>query len=136
MKGVLLDRVTRANSYREYLAELGYRPEVDGDGDIVFKHEGRTYCIILSEKDDTYFQLVYPNFWKIEGAEERAKVILASVTATADTKVAKVYPVNDNVWACIEMFCATPEAVKPVFNRAISALAAGVGKFVDKMRSS
>ncbi len=131
-----MDKATRIGMYREYLAELGYRPEIDRDGDVKFMREGRTYYIILQDKDEEFFRIVYPNFWKIESEEERAKVIMASVKATADTKVAKVFPVEDNVWATIEMFCATPEAVKPVLDRSMSALAVSVHTFVEAMRSS
>lgn len=124
----------RQRLYKSYLEEQGYKPEIDKDGDVMFRREGRVYFIFVSEKDDEYFQLVFPNFWKIESEEERLKVEKAAIAATAGTKVAKVYPVCDNVWATIEMFCRPPEVFKPVFERAMSALNAGVATFVEEMR--
>ncbi|MEO0086301.1 MAG: hypothetical protein ABIK37_06700 [candidate division WOR-3 bacterium] len=124
----------RQRLYKTYLEEQGYKPEIDKDGDVMFRREGRVYFIFVSEKDDEYFQLVFPNFWKIESEEERRRVEQAAIAATAGTKVAKVYPVRDNVWATIEMFCKPPDTFKPVFERAMSALNAGVATFVEEMR--
>lgn len=36
--------------YMNYLTEEGYRPEVDSDGDVKFKREGRTYYIMARNK--------------------------------------------------------------------------------------
>lgn len=35
--------------YSDFLREEGYVPQIDKDGDIVFKVEGGTYLIILDE---------------------------------------------------------------------------------------
>jgi len=120
--------------YRDFLDGEGYRPQIDGDGDVAFKHEGGNYVIIIDDDDDEFFRLVYPGFWEIENEPERAKVAQAALHATAQTKVAKVFPVRDNTWASIEMFCSPPETVKTVFRRCLSALRAGVEKFKTAMR--
>ena len=44
--------------YVSFLLEEGYRPEVDQDGDVVFKREGRTYFIAVNAEDPGFFQLV------------------------------------------------------------------------------
>ena len=33
-----------------YLHEQGYKPEVDSDGDVKFKYEGRTYYLLVKTK--------------------------------------------------------------------------------------
>lgn len=96
----------RSEMYRKYLTEEGYAPKIDDDGDVRFKYEGRYYFIAVDENDEEFFQLVFPNFWTIESDAERDKVAKAAIQATAKTKVAKVFPVNDNTWALIEMFCS------------------------------
>ena len=53
-----------------------------------------------------FFRLVFPNFWEIESDGERAQALGAAQEATADTKVAKVFLVKDNVWASVELFVA------------------------------
>jgi hypothetical protein len=133
-RNIKMSKNTRAQMYSDYLRTEGYAPEVDKDGDIIFKYEGHVYYILISEDDDIYFNLLFPNFWSIENDSERMKVEKASLHATADTKVAKVYPVRDNVWAKIELFCSPPESFKTVFPRSMSALQSAVQTFATKMR--
>ncbi|MBN2199503.1 MAG: hypothetical protein JW747_06585 [Candidatus Aminicenantes bacterium] len=120
--------------YMDYLTEEGYKPEIDEDGDVRFKREGRNYFIQVDDKDLEFFRLVFPNFWPIESEEERTQVLAAADVSNAKSKVAKVYTVRDNIWASIEIFVAKPEHFKDVFKRSISALENGVANFVNKMR--
>ncbi len=129
-----MNKAQRTQMYFDYLKREGYLPELDRDGDIVFKIEGRTYLIILDENDEPFFRLVFPNFWSIESEGERLKVEHAAVVATASTKAAKVFPVGNNTWATIEMFAESPTSVIPVFKRSLSALNTAVMKFVEEMR--
>ncbi len=73
------------------------------------------------ENDEEFFRLVYPGFWSIESELEREKAQRA-LTATAQTKVAKVFLVCDNTWASIEMFCSPPEVFRTAFHRSLRAL--------------
>jgi hypothetical protein len=123
-----------ADKYLDFLAEEGYRPSIDDNGDVAFKCEGRRYVIEIDENDEEYFCLAYPDFWSIESDEELSQVMEAAVAVTADSKVVKIYPVEDtDTWATIELFCSPPETFKTVFDRCLSALRAGVEKFVAKM---
>lgn len=123
-----------ADMYVRFLQSEGYHPELDKDGDVVFKSEGKVYLIIADEKDPNYFRLIFPNFWSIDSEAERQKVLVAADYATGRTKVAKVHTVQNNVWASTEMFFGKPEQFKEVFSRAMSALQASVANFVEKMR--
>jgi hypothetical protein len=127
-------KAARAEMYRSFLNMEGYLPKIDEDGDVTFKHEGKHYFIAVSEKDDEFFRLVFPAFWAIESETEREQATRAALQATADTKVAKVFVNRDDTWASIEMFCSPPEAFKPVFQRSLRALAAGVDAFRRKMQ--
>jgi hypothetical protein len=57
-----------AERYLEFLAEEGYRPKIDANGNVSFKCEGGNYVIRIDEKDEEYFELAYPNFWRITEA--------------------------------------------------------------------
>ncbi|MDP8235914.1 MAG: hypothetical protein P9M08_05995 [Candidatus Erginobacter occultus] len=120
--------------YTEYLIGEGYKPEIDKDGDIVFKREGRSYIIIIKEKDPEFFQLILPNFWAIESEEERARVLVAADASNAKSKYSKIYTVKDNVWVSMELFVEKPDDFKQLFGRAMAALANGLTNFVSKMR--
>lgn len=119
--------------YRSYLAEEGYVPQVDADGDVTFKCEGWGYFIAIDEDDAEFFRLVCPNIWQIESESEGDKVMRAALHATTRTKVVKVLPVRDNTWASVEMFCSPPETFNKVFQRSLRALQVGVQQFRQKM---
>ncbi|HSV73371.1 MAG TPA: hypothetical protein VLH79_06395 [Chthonomonadales bacterium] len=127
-----MTKAERAEMYREHLASEGFPVNIGHDGDVTFKFEGGNYVILIDE-DDTYFRLVFPGFWSIDSEEERLRVSLAALYATAQIKVAKVYPQNDNTHAAIELFCSPPEAFKPVFMRSLRALGAAVQCFREKV---
>jgi hypothetical protein len=126
----------RLEMYRDFLIEEGFRPRLDGNGNVFFKYEGRTYVIQVDEKDTEFFRLIHPNLWSIESDAELAEVKEASLRATTETKVAKIFPVGDDTWATIELFCSPPDAFKPIFRRCLSALRAGVKTFVSSMEES
>lgn len=130
-----MDRQELTNIYTSFLEEEGYRPNIDDDGDIYFKREGKTYLIFVDSEDSKFFRLVFPNFWPIESEEERLMVLHAANAATAQTKTAKVYMVQDNVWASVELFIDDPSHFKALFGRCMDALGVGVQTFVTAMKA-
>jgi hypothetical protein len=131
-----MDKQAKANMYCDFLVNEGYKPEVDADGDVRFKSEGKWYFVEVDEKDETYFRICFPNFWGIENPEERLKVLAACDYANSRSKVAKLFTVRDDVWASIEVFVAEPAGFKPLFTRCMAALQNGARNFVEKMRES
>jgi hypothetical protein len=120
--------------YTTFLTDEGYKPEIDSDGDVRFKHEGKTYFIQVTDTDDEFFRMVLANIWSIDTEAERGQVMVALDYSNARSKVAKAHSVKDNVWVCIEAFVAQPGDFRGVFKRSLSALQNGVAKFVEKMR--
>lgn len=119
--------------YREYLVQEGYAPKIDSDGDVIFKYEGLTYIILISEDDDEYFQMM-ALFWDIESAEERRRAHSAALEISKNLKVVKLVPYgDDSMSAAVEMFCVPPEAFKPVFGRSASAIRVAIRQFAEKM---
>ncbi len=123
----------RTALYLDYLRKEGFNAEMDADGDVKFKYEGKTYYFILDKEDEEFFRLVFPNFWSLDGPAERAKAEKAAFVATSATKVAKVLLVGDNVWAMIEMFVSDPAYPTTIFPRSMSALRYSVSTFVEEM---
>jgi hypothetical protein len=134
LKGEAVSREDRVRVFSDFLKEEGYAPKMDDDGDIAFKAEGRSYYVIVEDKDEEYLRILFPNFWRIESPDERLKVERAALKATAETKVAKVFPVRDNTCASIEIFASPIENAKSVFSRCMRALQAAVHTFVEEMR--
>jgi hypothetical protein len=131
-----MNKQERAEMYRHYLEDEGYKPVVDSDGDVIFKKEGGNYLITIDERDEEFFSIMYPAFWKIESEAEGSSVLVACNHANSASKVAKVFRVRDNVWAASELFLATPDGFKPVFERAVMALQHAVRVFGTTMRKA
>ena len=124
-----MSKQTIAALYQNYLAEEGYRPKIDEDGSIGFKHEGNTHFIDIDEDDETFFSLSC-YLWPVESEEEREKALRAANEATLTTKVAKVYLLNDMVVCAVELLLPTPESFRDVFERSMCAMQSGATTFL------
>lgn len=132
--GTSKEKAAVQKMYLDYLTDEGYRPEIDSDGDVQFKSEGKTYFINVVEDDPTYFRVVLANIWPIESENERVQCLIAVDYSNAKAKVTKSYLVKDNVWVGIEIFIPETADFKKVFKRCMSALNNGVTHFVTKMK--
>lgn len=122
--------------YMAYLADEGYRPSIDEDGDIQFKREGYTLYIGVDAEDTEFFRVFNANIWEIESADELARARMAADHATRVTKVSKVFLTSDlkDVWVSTELFLARPEDFKPVFERSLRALDYARNEFLKRMK--
>lgn len=125
--------MSQAEAYIEFLQAEGYRPELDDAGDIVFKCEGRYYCVTVDEDDPLYFRLVFPNFWSIDSEPERHWARVAAAEVTAEFKVVKLYSQHDEMQAATELFLARSGDFKLLFERCITALQGAVRRFCEVM---
>lgn len=131
-----MNKAEKTEAIAEFLREEGYVPKIDDDGDLAFKMEGKTFFVIFDEADQSFVRIVHPNFWSIDDEDERSRVEQASLKATAETKVAKVFPIEDDTWASIELFSSSIENTKRVFPRALRALSAAISSFLKEMRDA
>ena len=121
--------------YSEFLARKGFEITLTEYGDITLEKDGRSFLLVIDENDQELFRLVFPNFWRIEGNTERARALHAAHAATAETKVAKVLVVDDNVWAGVEQFVPDLAIAEAIFDRAMVSIMSGAERFVTLMRS-
>jgi hypothetical protein len=121
-------------TYMSVLASEGFRPELDGDGDIHFKYEGGHYYV-TDNCDDGFFYILFPGFWSIDTGDELARAALAVNTATRDTKAAKVYITRDlkRVSATFEGLVGSSSDVPHIINRALRCIRTAVRTFMDEM---
>jgi hypothetical protein len=122
--------------YLSYLREEGYQPDIDSDGDIRFKAEGRTLYIYVYENDPNFFRMIYPYFWSIESEEEMRKVAEIASYITRTTKVVRVYMERDNKDTSIDVaiLVEKPEDFKKHFSRLLSIIFQARQEFIDMMR--
>ncbi|MDR2529673.1 MAG: hypothetical protein LBD04_11785 [Synergistaceae bacterium] len=133
---VLGEESPLANMYVEYLKSEGYSPEVDKDGDVVFKYEGRTYYIGIDDDDPEFFIVVYPNFWEIESDAEKELALEIARKVTDTKKLAKVHLSGQgtNVSVRAGTLLKEPEDFKHVLPRMLNAIAIARQEFVKGMR--
>lgn len=107
--------------YTEYLSNEGYKPEVDGDGDVRFKKEGAKFVILIDERDPEFFALALPNIWDFDSDAKKALSIDACNRVNAEVKSAKLFTVKNNVWVSSELMFGEPAQFKAVFERITAA---------------
>jgi hypothetical protein len=128
--------------YLEALSD--YKTEVDGDGDVTFRHPdiGYFYISIDSDKDPEFFRMVFPNFVDDKrldlGREDLLELANEVNSSNKGVKMTVKYLSKDDTWnvsAQVESFIAPPntmpdaELVKAIIARNISAIRAGATKF-------
>lgn len=131
----MTSKLERMQQLEAFLQAEGFRPSLDDDHDILFKYEGKTFFIIAEEEDASYYQVLLPNFWPIESDLEHRQAYIAAAHANQVSKVAKVYPVDDNVWASAELFSFETAGVQSILMRACTALLNGAHNFKEKMQA-
>ena len=104
----------KADLINAWLYKAGYNHEIDSDGDVHFRYNGK-HIYFTPDDDDTYFRLIMPNIYELE--DNRVKVLEACNTITRDYKVVKAYLVKDRLWLSIEMFVDSTPEVGDFFER-------------------
>lgn len=127
--------MTKAELFIDFLADEGYRPKLDSDGDVTFKHEGKTYIIFAEEDDKTYVRLGALFIWSIDDEAERGRAHAVANEMNRAYKVVKVCVVEKDTYASVELFFADLAQFKAVFDRSLAALVHVVGEFQDGMRA-
>lgn len=125
-----------ARPYLDFLASEGYRPEVDEEGDIRFRHEGRTLFLIPYERDPGYFCVAYPGVRECESPEEEARALEAANRVNRDLKAAKCVLHDGVVWITVEQFFDPPEGYRAVLSRLLDVIGAAAWQFRERMRES
>lgn len=127
-------KARQAEIFLQFLRAEGYLPSLDDDGDIVFKSEGTTFLLLVDGKDSEFFRLAIPNFWSIDNEDERERVKAACLEVTRAVKVVKVFPVENDTWATVEMFVSPIQSVQDVFKRCLRCLHHAIQAFHKEMR--
>jgi len=120
--------MSKLEMYRSYLKTQGYPCEVRDDF-IAFKHEGGNYVVTADDSDASYFQLIYPKFWKLDKPADRQRGLEVASHVNQMVKGLKVFSVGTDTYAAIELFLPKPEDFQAIFPRALRAIQAGTQHF-------
>lgn len=123
--------MTTEELVKQYLSAEGYRYDIDGDGDIHFKYEGTNLYYTVDKKDQSFFKLIMPAIYKIDG--NREKVLEAINTVTRDLKVLKAFLVDEYLWLSVEIFLDSTPELEDFFPRCMGLLKAGREKIAREI---
>jgi hypothetical protein len=92
-----------------YLKEQGLCPQVDDDGEIIFKYQMLTFIYFENDEDEKFFRLALPGIYDVT-EDNRISVLEAANEVNKRLKVAKVFIPNNDVWVSAEtLMDDTPE---------------------------
>ena len=116
----------------EFLRTQGFCPEVDEHGSIIFKYQMVTFLFVNNDEDESFFQLAMPYIYDV--TEDNREIVLeATNKTTGDIKVAKVYVIENNVWAFFEILLDQSPEVDEIIPRALNILMAARQAFYENL---
>ena len=116
---------------KEWLNSEGYHYDIDKDGDIHFKFNGKHMLFIADERDLLFFRIIMPGIYDIENNREKVLEICNEITC--GIKVVKAFVVRDEVWLSIEMFIDSNPDIGDFFERCCDILISAYHKFANKI---
>lgn len=118
---------------KNFLTEEGFQPEIDGDGDIKYKYQGKTYFIsIIVDNEETPFLVNLDSYYTYPEGMPRIAVKLSAYKLN-NWKSIKLVCGDSNFIIRSSMFIRNAEAFKQVFYRIMSAISDANSKFMDEM---
>jgi len=105
------------------LEKMGYKPEIDNDGDIQLRYQMKTIFVLIGNEDEQYISVMLPQFHEIADGEETL-VLAVCNKMTRELKLAKIYvdQTFKNVSATCEFFYSNEEALEQCLAHALELL--------------
>lgn len=107
----------------QILEKLGFKPEIDDDGDIMVRYQMKTIYVFVGDEEDSYVAVLLPQFHEIEAGEET--LVLATCNKmTRELKLAKVFVDHTfkNVSASCEFYYANEESLEHSLDKSLQML--------------
>lgn len=126
--------MNKTETYRTFLQEQGFTPTTH-EGLLAFRFEGGNYLLFPEEADAQFFRVMYPGFWPIESEAERTRALAAASDTSASLKAVKVFVMDGQTHASLELLLPDVEAFQTVFKRGLHALQGAVHRFAMQMQA-
>ncbi len=118
----------------DFLKTQGYRPDVDGNGNVVFKVEGKVYIIDIDKRDGSFLRVLLPNFYEIETELEMSKALRVSNKINQSVKVGKIFIASNNhAWGLAEQFIDDTPNLEDFFQRTLNVIRKASEDFTKEM---
>lgn len=97
----------------QVLDKMGYKPELDDEGDIMFCYQMKTIFVFFGDENEHFISVMLPQFHEIADGEETL-VLAVCNKITREMKLAKVYidQTFKNVSASCEFFYSNKETLE------------------------
>jgi len=116
-------------TFLDFLANDGFRPSINSDGEIMFHFEGKICYLQTAADDAEYMRIIIVNFRQAADADDLARVTAAAQESTAGTKVVKIFTLDGDTWCVAEFLLPEPARFTDVFPRTLSAMRAALRTF-------
>lgn len=129
--------MTRHEMVVSVLQSLGFKPQIDDEGDIFVRYQMKTFYVMGANSDDEdYLVVVFPQMYEVNEGEE-TKVLAVCNKITREIKLTKVYIDQSlkNVSASCEFYYNGEESLKTCLDKAIEILGMVRLTFIKTMRS-
>ena len=129
--------MTRHEMVFSVLQSLGFKPQIDDEGDIFIRYQMKTFYVMGSSSDDEdYLVVVFPQMYEVNEGEE-TKVLAVCNKITREIKLTKVYidQTLKNVSASCEFYYNGEESLKTCLDKAIEILGMVRSTFIKTIRS-
>ena len=119
------------------LQYLGFKPQIDDDGDIFVRYQMKTFYVMGTHTDDEdYLVVVFPQMYEVDEGEE-TKVLATCNYMNREIRLTKVYidRTLKSVSASCEFYYNGEEGLKTCLDKAIEILGMVRSTFIKTMRS-
>ena len=115
--------MTKKEQIMATLEKMGYRPELDNDGDILLRYQMKSIFVLTGDEDDSYVSVMLPQFHEIEEGKETL-VLAVCNKMTRELKLAKVYvdQTFKNVSATCEFYYTNEESLEQNLRQSLQLL--------------
>lgn len=117
----------------EFLKQQGFCPNVDPDGEVIFKYQMRTFVNYYAEDDEEFFQLVMPAIFEVTD-DNRDVVLEAANKVNVTMKVVKCVILGDSVWVLYEDFVSQDTDMSDVIPLALNILQNAQQRFYQEVK--
>lgn len=115
--------MNRKELIEKILEEMGYKPEVDNDGDLCIQYQMKSVFFLCNDKEESYVSVMLPQFSDVEEGQETF-ALAACNKVTRELKMLKVY-VDKNfrtISATCEFYFTDEESLRSLIEHSLSVL--------------
>ena len=125
------DQLAMRSDLFNFVKQEGYMPELDSDGDIKFKSEGKNFYISISANDESPMYITFFREFAYPEQYSKRTVVLASEELNR-YKGVKILIFKEYYRVCAELYVRDAEPLKGCFYKLINNIDNLVGDIMDE----